>query len=383
MQQRGREWRGEEDWDQERSRRWQGESAPREGWHGSSRQGMGQEGYRGEGYRGESYRGEGDGSRGWRGAPGFMGPRSGMQGGGGYGRFGGPPSGYGGGWQQEESPYGGGQYTGQGYGGQGEYGGPPGYGGYGPGYPSYAQGGYGVGRGYPERGYPERGYGERGYAERSFGGAPHASGGSGMEEEIGRGGHEYRGREYGLGQGWAHRGAIGSRMGSSMGIHGGFGGFGGNLEGDWGRGSPEGSSSPLYSSYSRTGAGSVGRRSHGRGPKNYQRSDERIREDVCDRLSSTDIDCSDIEIRVEQGEVMLIGTIDSGEARREVERVAEQIAGVRDVTNQIRMKRDFDEGDSGRARSQTTGSHGSQSQTSGGSGTSGPQGRQTTSQGKT
>jgi hypothetical protein len=102
---------------------------------------------------------------------------------------------------------------------------------------------------------------------------------------------------------------------------------------------------------------------------------------VCDRLMSTDIDCSDIEIRVEQGEVTLSGSAESGESRREIERVAESVSGVKDVTNQIRMKRGSEDDDSSRrSRAQQSGSQGStQSQTSMGSSSAGQSGRQTSS----
>ncbi|HET7343151.1 MAG TPA: BON domain-containing protein [Methylomirabilota bacterium] len=46
----------------------------------------------------------------------------------------------------------------------------------------------------------------------------------------------------------------------------------------------------------------------GRGPRGYQRSDERIREDVCERMcQSGDLDATDIEVRVSNGEVTLLG----------------------------------------------------------------------------
>ncbi|HEY1342642.1 MAG TPA: BON domain-containing protein, partial [Bryobacteraceae bacterium] len=50
----------------------------------------------------------------------------------------------------------------------------------------------------------------------------------------------------------------------------------------------------------------------GRGPKNYRRNDERIREDVCVRLTDhPEIDASEIEVRVDDGEVTLSETVDS------------------------------------------------------------------------
>lgn len=65
-----------------------------------------------------------------------------------------------------------------------------------------------------------------------------------------------------------------------------------------------------------------------------------IREDVCDRLAYSDTDCEDIEINVKDGEVILTGSTQAGESRREIERIAESVPGVKDVTNQIRTKRD-------------------------------------------
>jgi osmotically-inducible protein OsmY len=55
----------------------------------------------------------------------------------------------------------------------------------------------------------------------------------------------------------------------------------------------------------------------GRGPKGYVRSDERIREDVCDRLSDDRmVDASDVEVAVAGSEVTLTGTVNSREERR-------------------------------------------------------------------
>ena len=79
----------------------------------------------------------------------------------------------------------------------------------------------------------------------------------------------------------------------------------------------------------------------GRGPKGYQRSDERIREDVCDRLTmSGDVDASNIEVQVNAGEVTLRGTADSRYTRRAAEDLAEAIPGVKHVHNEIRVGQD-------------------------------------------
>ena len=82
-----------------------------------------------------------------------------------------------------------------------------------------------------------------------------------------------------------------------------------------------------------------GRGEHaGRGPKGYTRSDERIHEDLCESLTEhSEIDASDIEIRVAKGEVILSGTVDDRRTKRLAEDIAESISGVKDVTNQIRV----------------------------------------------
>ncbi|WP_230532451.1 CBS domain-containing protein [Microvirga roseola] len=85
--------------------------------------------------------------------------------------------------------------------------------------------------------------------------------------------------------------------------------------------------------------GEVRRGEHrGRGPKGYQRSDERIREDINERLmDDAMIDASEIEIQVENREVTLTGTVrDRGEKRR-AEDLAESISGVTHVQNNLRV----------------------------------------------
>jgi hypothetical protein len=90
------------------------------------------------------------------------------------------------------------------------------------------------------------------------------------------------------------------------------------------------------------GGGPDGRtvgRFDGVGPKGYQRSDDRIREDVCDRLTAdTCVDPSDVDVRVKDGEVTLEGTIDSRETKRRVEDTVEDVAGVRQVHNFLHVR---------------------------------------------
>lgn len=93
----------------------------------------------------------------------------------------------------------------------------------------------------------------------------------------------------------------------------------------------------------------------GRGPKGYQRSDERLRDEVSDRLMEHDqLDASDIEVQVKDGEVMLTGTVADRWMKRLAEDVAEQVMGVRDVMNQIRVRDEPTDADDVRSRSGTT-----------------------------
>ena len=79
----------------------------------------------------------------------------------------------------------------------------------------------------------------------------------------------------------------------------------------------------------------------GSGPKNYKRSDERIKEDVSDVLAFRgDVDASDIEVTVHQGEVTLAGTVPDRRTKRLAEETAEGIRGVRDVHNRLTIRHD-------------------------------------------
>ncbi len=86
---------------------------------------------------------------------------------------------------------------------------------------------------------------------------------------------------------------------------------------------------------------SSGRRSYaGRGPKGYQRSDERIREDVSDSLTDDHyVDASEITVEVREREVTLSGTVETREQKYAAEACAEDVSGVREVINQLRVTR--------------------------------------------
>jgi hypothetical protein len=55
----------------------------------------------------------------------------------------------------------------------------------------------------------------------------------------------------------------------------------------------------------------------GRGPRGYRRADERIREDICERLTyHPEIDASEMEVTVSNSEVTLTGTVESRAMKR-------------------------------------------------------------------
>lgn len=74
----------------------------------------------------------------------------------------------------------------------------------------------------------------------------------------------------------------------------------------------------------------------GRGPKGYKRSDDRIREDVCEALTiHPGIDASDMEVTVKDGVVTFKGSVESRLIKRMAEDLIENIPGVADVRNEL------------------------------------------------
>jgi osmotically-inducible protein OsmY len=81
-----------------------------------------------------------------------------------------------------------------------------------------------------------------------------------------------------------------------------------------------------------------GRGYRGKGPANYTRSDERIRDDANDRLTDDwQVDASRIEVTADNGEITLNGTVPSREQKRRAEDCVEDISGVRNVQNNLRV----------------------------------------------
>ena len=78
----------------------------------------------------------------------------------------------------------------------------------------------------------------------------------------------------------------------------------------------------------------------GMGPNGYVRSDERIQEEVCDRLTRHGfIDARNIQVDVKNGEVTLAGTVNSRDAKRMAEDAVETVSGVQDVHNRLQWQK--------------------------------------------
>jgi hypothetical protein len=117
---------------------------------------------------------------------------------------------------------------------------------------------------------------------------------------------------------------------------------------------------------------SVNRRGARRGPKGYQRSDERLKEDISERMYANEqFDCSDVSVEVANGVVTLDGTVDDRYSKYMIEEMVDSIPGVKDVENRLRVSRGGDDqssrSGSGRAGSSSShsGSYGSAGGTSG------------------
>ena len=78
-----------------------------------------------------------------------------------------------------------------------------------------------------------------------------------------------------------------------------------------------------------------------RGPKGWQRSDERMKEDICERLyGQQHIDSSEVTIEVKDGKVTLDGTVNDRHMKHSIEDLVDGVPGVKDIDNRVRVFRD-------------------------------------------
>jgi hypothetical protein len=74
-------------------------------------------------------------------------------------------------------------------------------------------------------------------------------------------------------------------------------------------------------------------------PRNYERSDERLRELACERLTDADLDASDVEVKVSQGTVTLEGSVPARWMKHQAEDIVDDLGGVQDIQNHLRVSR--------------------------------------------
>jgi osmotically-inducible protein OsmY len=202
------------------------------------------------------------------------------------------------------------------------------------------------------RSYGAQGYGSQDYGTRQgYGGGGPSYGreryrGQGSESGRGWGSEEresdYPGTRYG-GSEYDYRGGNLYGGGFSRGSRGSYG------AGSYGRGSYEMPGGYGEGAYGRGAYGGFGAEGYsqeqgmyrGRGPRNYRRSDERIREDVCDCLTDDPrLDASNVEVTVKDCEVTLAGSVNRREDKRRAEDLVERISGVKDVRNNLRVSQE-------------------------------------------
>jgi hypothetical protein len=85
-------------------------------------------------------------------------------------------------------------------------------------------------------------------------------------------------------------------------------------------------------------AGSGAGRRYPPGPKGYQRSDERMKEDISERLfTAYHIDSSDVTVDVRGGRVTLEGSVPSRHMKHAIEDMVDRCPGVMEIDNRVRV----------------------------------------------
>lgn len=78
----------------------------------------------------------------------------------------------------------------------------------------------------------------------------------------------------------------------------------------------------------------------GRGPRNYRRSDDSIKDEICQRLTSHgQVDARNIQIDVHDGQVTLRGSVDNRQMKRMAEDSIESVPGVQDINDELTVNR--------------------------------------------
>lgn len=109
--------------------------------------------------------------------------------------------------------------------------------------------------------------------------------------------------------------------------------------------------------HGQTGAYGLQQAHRGKGPKGYTRTDERIREEICELLSDDfSIDASEISVQVKDGVVTLEGTVQDRTQKHRAEDLADNCSGVKDVHNGLRVTRQASQQQTGDKPQEKTGS---------------------------
>ncbi|MDP8916881.1 MAG: BON domain-containing protein [Pseudomonadota bacterium] len=184
--------------------------------------------------------------------------------------------------------------------------------------------------------------------------------GASADPAQGRGGYEQGGQSYGQaggynqGPGQSYGGFGSDQAGPGHGQSGSGGGQGYTDQTGTGYGQTAGGDSPEEGLWDKArhavsgvfGSGDQPHGQHrGRGPKGYSRSDERIHDDVNDRLTDDPfLDATHIEVVVLGGEVTLSGTVTARADKRRAEDLADNVSGVKHVQNNLRVEEVGSEG---------------------------------------
>ncbi|UOF01791.1 BON domain-containing protein [Bdellovibrio reynosensis] len=108
----------------------------------------------------------------------------------------------------------------------------------------------------------------------------------------------------------------------------------------------------------------------GRGPKGFKRSDERIKEEICEILTRhPEIDAENIDVEVSEAKVTLEGAVPDRRMKYLAEDAIEHSFGVQEVTNNLRVQKS-EEREERQSESRSSGSEKSSSKKSGSSSSS-------------
>lgn len=137
-----------------------------------------------------------------------------------------------------------------------------------------------------------------------------------------------QGNIYGMPESWYDEGRSYGQSGARYGQASQYGQYRGGQSGQYGS-SYGGSQTSQYGSYGEHA---------GKGPKGWKRTDDRIKEEVCERLCDAgDVDASSIDVSVSNGEVTLKGMVNDRSQKRAAEDAICELSGVMDVNNQLRV----------------------------------------------